>query len=216
MRPSTPRPWHISRYGLARGAATGFPLGNSARSRSNAVGWRQNMVDLTPLISLQRIPPSNALNCITTMCTGSAKRLSIRSMAVMRHSRGAARRYHDDSTNLAAQQQKNLPMSLRTAIARTASRGLNASLALRGGHRLCCNLEIPGTDSHVRRRSGYLRCLDRHDALVHFGDNDGGGAWRSDLAICAWAPVGVCRQRPRRLSRPAGGNRARPRRWPDR
>src|SRR6266852_5258015 len=36
MPPRTLRPWPISRHDLASGAATGFPLANSARSRSNA------------------------------------------------------------------------------------------------------------------------------------------------------------------------------------
>src|SRR5258708_19348474 len=109
----------------------------------------------------------------------------MRPMAVMRHGRGVARRYHHDSTGLAAEQQKNLLMAWRIAIARTASRGLNASLALRCGHRLCCNLGIPGMDSHVRARSGYLRYLDTHAALVHFGGNDGRGAWRGNLPLSA-------------------------------
>src|SRR5262249_39166200 len=53
------------------------------------------------------------------------------------------------STDFTAEQQKNLPMSWLAAIARTASRGPHASLALRCGYRLCCNLRISGTDSRA-------------------------------------------------------------------
>jgi hypothetical protein len=61
MPPSTLRPWPISRHGLASGSATRFPPGNFARSRSDAVGWRQNMVGLPPL---NFAPPNPAQQCV--------------------------------------------------------------------------------------------------------------------------------------------------------
>src|SRR5258708_19868118 len=60
MPPRTLRPWPISRHDLASGAATGFPLENSARSRSNAVDWRHNLdgrlndLTFTPLSPAQQ------------------------------------------------------------------------------------------------------------------------------------------------------------------